>query len=801
MFLNENNLQAPFQYKISENSFKLEKINNSLQLSEDNSQIKVFEGERLFCVDIGYGINGALEDMEFILDGVRVYPLLLDDINCIRELEEVEENKIYLIKNDINFKSIIFLSVTHLNKKFEYSITAYNTTLSSWMFDYIAKKINSLDIDYPIKNYYNKTNYKINDIIKHNGYLYKVNKDFLSDDSDYYLKSNCSLLTPFKSLEIGNSYNVGDILEYENNFFSVSKNFIYSEENDIYDFIKPLIEIINWFDGIKKIYKNQIIIKNGLFYLVLDYAENPIWNDLLRDNKIKILSKASNIFYDDNNTSFGDNTNNIQLAIEKLKKEIDNKIPTGNLNLANNILYDNSKTNLVYKTNDYDFPKFKNVISENIKLLLSDGTNNYSASITKQEDGSYRLKSNLNNISPMNGMIMMHITSIESETKQHGMSNVLLQFFDNINIISNKDLSNINYTNLELDECSISEIESSFKFAIVTMLSSIYIVIKRQDDNLISQSNYTVNINIKNRVLRNQDSNLFCLPIINSANIQYKTLYLEKNNSTSVIKGSINNLAQGTETSFYIINSIIPNYFILDGDYINTSDILSSSGKALKYKIKTVSTSEGIIYAFLLAYQDGSEIQSEDVFTFNLIPNKNSSLNPIYKNVSNVQELGESLALRYMINPYYVQYADLSGNFNSNEEPSVWFKKMYNVNTTWQIIFNSESVYFRTEGNLANVERSNGIQNDAGRNATGSLGLRNNTGITDNLASGIIFQGVQFTNRVPQDATFANGHKIEINLSRAYSIANEFRVRNRLMRIYKLLTINDKSVNEIMEEF
>lgn len=535
--------------------------------------------------------------------------------------------------------------------------------------------------------------------------------------------------------------------------------------------------------------------------MVLDYAENPIWNNLIRDNKIEILSKASNIFYDDNNTSFGDNTNNIQLAIEKLKKEIDNKIPTGNLNLANNILYDNSKTNLVYKTDDYDFPKFKNVISENIKLLLSDGTNNYSASITKQEDGSYRLKSNLNNISPMNGMIMMHITSIESETKQHGMSNVLLQFFDNINIIYNKDLSNINYTNLELDECSISEIESSFKFAIVTMLSSIYIVIKRQDDNPISQSNYTVNINIKNRVLRNQDSNLFCLPIINSANIQYKTLSLEKNNSTSVIKGSINNLAQGTETSFYIINSIIPNYFILDGDYINTSDILSSSGKALKYKIKTVSTSEGIIYAFLLAYQDGSDIQSEDVFTFNLIPNKNSSLNPIYKNVSNVQELGESLALRYMINPYYVQYADLSGNFNSNEEPSVWFKKMYNVNTTWQIIFNSESVYFRTEGNLANVERSNGIQNDAGRNATGTFGHNYGSGLMSdtNGAYGVFFGGDTFAYGVGDVKD--TRYNIRLDLSRAYSIANEFRVRNRLMRIYKLLTINDKSVNEIMEEF
>lgn len=56
------------------------------------------------------------------------------------------------------------------------------------MFDDIAKKLNSLDINYPIKNYYENTDYKINDIIKYNGYLYRVFKDFTSDSTDYYLK-------------------------------------------------------------------------------------------------------------------------------------------------------------------------------------------------------------------------------------------------------------------------------------------------------------------------------------------------------------------------------------------------------------------------------------------------------------------------------------------------------------------------------------------------------------------------------------------------------------------------------------
>lgn len=634
MFLNENNLQAPFQYKISENSFKLEKINNSLQLSKDNSQIKVFEGERLFCVDIGYGINGALEEMEFILDGVRVYPVLLDDINCIRELEEVEENKIYLIKNDINFKSIIFLSVTHLNKKFEYSITAYNTTLSSWMFDYIAKKINGLDTDYPIKNYYNKTNYKVNDIIKHNGYLYKVNKDFLSDNSDYYLKSNCSILTPFKSLEIGNSYNLGDILEYENNFFAVSKNFIYSEENNLYDFIKPLIEIINWFDGIKRIYKNQIIIKNGLFYSVLDYVENPIWNNLIRDNKIEILSKASNIFYDDSKTSFGNNTNNIQLAIEKLKKDIDNKIPTGGSNLASNILYDNSKSNLLYKTDEYDFPKFKNTIPETINLLISDGTNDYPAYIIKQEDGSYSLNASLINIEALHGtkVILLMIKSIGTFTESIEVLNIINVFWK---VVSSDEWS------ISDGDIFIEGISDSLQFEFLQ--SSL--IISKTDLSDFEDKPYNITLNIKNRQLKNTDT--YFLGIGGYSNTNFLSyLNLQNNNGNVKLVGSINGNGSNERvltTSSYSFLNTLSNYFNLSSSYTNTNEITSNTGKVVKYYF-TQNASNGNAVDLIIAYQDGSQINHDDIFTLNLTPDKNSSVNPIYKNVANVQELGESLA-------------------------------------------------------------------------------------------------------------------------------------------------------------
>ena len=123
---------------------------------------------------------------------------------------------------------------------------------------------------------------------------------------------------------------------------------------------------------------------------------------------------------------------------------------------------------------------------------------------------------------------------------------------------------------------------------------------------------------------------------------------------------------------------------------------------------------------------------------------------------------------------------------------------MYNVNTTWQIIFNSESVYFRTEGDLANVERSNGIQNDAGRNATASFFIRGSIAMQ---SSGVLVGAFNSKSWASSYTNTDSPSSITLDLSRAYSIANEFRVRNRLMRIYKLLTINDKSVNEIIEEF
>lgn len=717
MPLNENNIQAPFQYKIGENTFELLERNGELELNTNNVQVKVFSGQRLFCADIGYAVDGPLENMEFLIDDIKVYPQLLENLKDLQTVD-VKDNEIYLVNNDINFKSIIFFPPSDLNKTFKFTITTYSTTFSAFMFDEIAKKLNSLDINYPVKNYYENTDYKVNDIIKNNGYLYRVFKDFTSDGTDYYLTSNCNLLTPFKKLELDTDYKVNELIEYENNFFIVQEDFSYNQASgpltNLNGLLKPLQDIIVWFDGIDKIYKNQIIIKDNFSYIVLEDIENPVWGNI--QSKLDYLNKASNTFYDDTNSGFGNNTNTVQKAIEKLKSGKQDSLTAGNnINLNGNnisviggtnkeyvtgnnyyiddliiydsklykvnenftatdwstdrakltlissggggataaidVSYDNSKTNLEY-ISGYDFPKFKTPIPDTINLVLYTGI---AGTIVKQEDQSYRLQSNLSNVIPMFDMIVIPVVSIENETKQLGILNILLQFFDNISFTQDTDFSKVNFTNLELDECSISEIESSFKFALVDISSAIYILIKRQDDIAIPQSNYTVNLNIKNRVLRNQDINIF------GFNYNFSSLYnltLINNNTNVKLTGSFTALGAGTD-GLYFYNTIIENYFNLIDDLSNlkaTDGITSSSGKAVKFGISKIVGYEDTVYMFLLAHQDDTDVEAGEIFTFNLTPDKNSTLDPIYSPVANVQQ-----AIEIIVNDKIPDIYDYSG--------------------------------------------------------------------------------------------------------------------------------------------
>ncbi|WIH89338.1 hypothetical protein NEI02_06420 [Brachyspira pilosicoli] len=473
---------------------------------------------------------------------------------------------------------------------------------------------------------------------------------------------------------------------------------------------------------------------------------------------------------------------------------------------AKSVSYDNSNTNLEYIT-DYDFPKFKLEIPDTININL----NTFQGTITKQTNNEYILSCQLNSYS-VDENIIIPINNIEDDSNIFKMYSILAQFFD-FNSYTNISQEKTIVYDLAPDECSISNISGDLICCfMLTGEDKLILTIGKKDNTPIPSGIYNISLRIKNKVLKKNDQYLF---LISSSKTSLCTLKLEQDNNKIKLTGNMSSFidtqSQVDGGNFY--SEVIENYFNLIGtimpeDLISTEGITSSNGKPVKFGVAKITGSLGIVYILAVGYEDESTISKDDIFTFNLLPDKNYTLEAIYKNVTNVQELGEALnekdinlqnqidilIKRYMIPPQFIQVSEANGTFDDNKSPANWYKKIWGITTVWKVVYNGDGITLRTEGGLSNDRRNNGIQEDAGRNATGSLGLRNNTGITDNVTSGIIYQGSQFANGIPQDYNLTRGSKIEIDLSRAYTTANEFRMRNRLMRIYILQSIEGVQV-------
>ena len=784
--LNEHNLQAPFMYKPSENTFHLEKVSGEIFLNSDSYNVSIIDGEDLFCACIGYSIDGSLEDMEFFIDNIKVYPKYVNDIQNLRDIESIKENEIYLIENNIDFKSIIYFPIHFINKKFNFNITTYNSVFTSYMFDNISKKLNTLDINYPILNFKKDTLYRVNDIIKNNGYLYKVNKEFLSDSTDYHLNINASLLTPFKRLENGIYYKVGDIIEYRNSFYVVQASFTYEDTKDsitnLSNLIKPLISILNWDDNLDKIYKNQIIIKDGLSYIVVEDVIRPVWINLISNKKIERLNTAKNTFFDDINTNL--DVDNIQDAIEKLNKKINNSSSTSGAssNEAFSIYFDNSKTNLEYPTDEYIFPKFK--IQENSIIninLIDDKEVQYPATIVKNSEDKYTFSFEINNCSGIGALLKIH--SIDDLTNSFKIFSKLSQFFEFNTVFR-----------LSSNEALINGVEVNMNMYIDYNSMSIIIGLDEySNDNLVLEDNFTLTANISNRHLKKEDRNIFYLCSDGKSVSNFELL---EDNGIVRLKGYYKANISNDIDGFYFYSPIIENYFNLIDSINNlnsTLEIVSNKSKQVQYGISDLFLADEEktkIYLFYFSYVDDSKVEIGDEFTFNLTVEKNYKLENIKKNVDNIQELGEVLSSRVMIPPYYIQFAKEDGSFDVNEDPTTWYKNMYSINTTWQLVFNTESIYFRTEGSLSSSGRSNGFQGDAIRDISGSFSIYHVPAVS-NASNGA------FRNKNGSNSSWTNVGQMQraqaafdFYASRQVPTAGENRVRNRLIRVYKLLSIN-----------
>ena len=245
-----------------------------------------------------------------------------------------------------------------------------------------------------------------------------------------------------------------------------------------------------------------------------------------------------------------------------------------------------------------------------------------------------------------------------------------------------------------------------------------YIQFSISSNSEIEDGNYNVTLNIKNRVLREEDKNIFALsdPFMGTQKIMDKYIFslVQKDNNIK-LTGSYT-LKEGAGVCIGFYSPIIENYLDVYTSSVqtkNTTGITSSSGKPLKFGI--YKTSAGEIangkppYILFLGYQDGSTLEAGDTITFNLTPDKNSTLNPIYSPVANVQQAIEAIVLNriYPIGSYYIQFAELDGTFDINKSPEKLF------GGTWTLLHNNQGVFIRTEGGNANEGRLNGIQQDS----------------------------------------------------------------------------------------
>ena len=128
----------------------------------------------------------------------------------------------------------------------------------------------------------------------------------------------------------------------------------------------------------------------------------------------------------------------------------------------------------------------------------------------------------------------------------------------------------------------------------------------------------------------------------------------------------------------------------------------------------------------------------------------------------------------------YIQFAEDDGTFDASKSPEKLF------GGTWQLKYNTESVFFRTEGSLSEEGRSNGIQGDAIRNIQGEYGyfIHGGLQITSKLFS-YNHLGKIDSYLLGGQWTDLDAGKIVFNANSVVPTASENRTKNRKIRIYK----------------
>lgn len=653
--LNENNIQAPFQYKPAEDEFILNEISDEIELNNDNVRVRFLDGQKLFCVDLGYSIDGEITEMTFAIDKIKVFPALLNSIKELKSVE-VKDNAIYFV-DDTNFKSIAFLPKTDYGKVLSFTITTYASTFSSFMFDEIAKKINSLDTDFPIKNFYPETDYKENDIIKKDGYLYKVITNFTSNDT----LTNSIILTPFRRRE-DSTPNMYDLIQDNNQFFIVN-----SQDGEF----KPLTSIITWQDTINKIYKNTIIIREEndkkRKFLVLKDVLNPNWYNLINDNSIIELYIASDILYNNNevdNLQDGldlaftkiDETNSIISNFNNdLKNDIatkqDKLIMSNNINISDDSVISvklNNKYDLNYRSYIFPSSDLSYTIPNEILFKLSLDNTDFEATIKKEETKQFIFNCKIN-IAEEKESILLKIKDIDLielsqffiQDKEYELENCILVFKNDMTITIKPIVEN---TNFKLGELELNYIFTSIYNKNIYFLTNYgYLVLEQDNKSGIPRGSvvrFVKDFMISEDMIKKQKENENAVEMETAEET-------EKEENTKQID----------YIELEIENDIIAKYFDTIDDFsqlkaTNGIYFLRTTKDAEDNEIETKTTAKyGLFkeeynkYKLRITRDDKLEILENDILIISFLPDKNKKLDykdTIAENLDNtIQALTE----------------------------------------------------------------------------------------------------------------------------------------------------------------
>ena len=299
----------------------------------------------------------------------------------------------------------------------------------------------------------------------------------------------------------------------------------------------------------------------------------------------------------------------------------------------------------------YDFPKFKVEIPETIDFIAGE---KQTITIKKIDDNYFIIfKSVLHFQSEM--LLYLY----QKDTNLYELYSIINQFFKTVSdteetyydslegeivwesitnlkeLQENPPIDKEGNINFDLIETKPLQIKSRFR--ITNGINSMNtLVIKNETlEEIAPDTICLLTLNIKNRVLKNQDTNIFASSY-GFMNIQKKInfyhLRLEQENNTVKLKGQYIRKEGDVGYLIAFYSPIIENYFNLSNisyfDFKNTDGITSSSGKPLKFAfVKTDSDKlEAPSYLLFIRYQDDTDIELGETITFNLTPDKNYTL-------------------------------------------------------------------------------------------------------------------------------------------------------------------------------